>query len=187
MITEISPHTTNLYSVVPDLIEHLNQQHQQILSHFDRSVREIGSSVHHVQEALTRLTSGSASFRLAVDWGSANDGSGASEVVSHPHAPTEYKQVRSLKTVHQVWQEWESGLNGGPPVRIMEETHGSSWRCNAAEKRFFFRRKRIIDRVVLIAQEQNISHTQAATILEAQRTNSKLTLNGLSDTLHRKK
>ncbi|OWZ08442.1 hypothetical protein PHMEG_00019018 [Phytophthora megakarya] len=104
--------------------------------------REIGSSVHHVQEALTRLTSGSASLRLAVDWGSANDGCGASEVVSHPHAPTEYKQVRSLKTVHQVWQGWKSGLNGGGlAVRIMEETHSSSWRCNAAEKRFFFRRK----------------------------------------------
>ncbi|EGZ23182.1 hypothetical protein PHYSODRAFT_388261, partial [Phytophthora sojae] len=59
-----------------------------------------------------------------------------------------YKMARSLKTVHQVWQEWSAGIHGGPAVRNLEESHGSTWRSAPPEKRvFFFRRKRIIDHI----------------------------------------
>lgn len=93
--------------------------------------------------------------------------------------------VRALKTVTQVWQEWTLGIHGGPAVRGLEELHGSAWRNTPAEKRSFFRRKRIIDRVSVIAQQQNISHDEAVFVLEAHRTQAQLTLNALSDRLNK--
>ncbi|KAJ8544477.1 hypothetical protein ON010_g11790 [Phytophthora cinnamomi] len=82
-----------------------------------------------------------------------------------------FTQLTSVlqRTVHQVWQEWSVGIHGGPAVRDLEESHGSSWRRSAADKRFFFRRKRIIDHIVATAQAKCISHEQSVCAVEAHR------------------
>ncbi|OWZ12683.1 RNA polymerase [Phytophthora megakarya] len=93
--------------------------------------------------------------------------------------------VRSLKTVYQVWQEWSVGIHGGPAVRNLEEIHGSLWCNTSADKRFFFRRRKIIDHIIATAQAQCISHEQAICALETHRAKNKLTLNALSGSLKR--
>jgi hypothetical protein len=131
--------------------------------------------------AFEQLTSGAAAVRLTVDW----SGNASATTIRAPACdgvvPARYKMIRSLKTVNQVWQEWSVGIHGGPAVRDLEQQHGSSWRNSAAEKRFFFRRMRIINRVVAIAKQQGIIHEQAVCVLEAQRTEQHLTLNALSE------
>ncbi|KAF4045171.1 Transcriptional activator of glycolytic enzyme [Phytophthora infestans] len=185
MLTEKSPQTTHLHEVVPDLMDHLKQQQQQqTIAHIDNKINEISTSINHIATAFSRLTSGSSAVRLTVDWGSAQS-STSTPVAASQHAPLPptYKLVRSIKTVQQVWQEWTTGIHGGPAVRDLEERYGSNWRNSPAEKRFFFRRKRIIDRVTLVTQQQHVSEAQAVCILEGQRTQSQLTLNALSESL----
>ncbi|OWY99223.1 RNA polymerase [Phytophthora megakarya] len=93
--------------------------------------------------------------------------------------------MRSLKTVHQVWQEWSVVIHGGPAVRNLEEIHCLSWRNTSADKRFLFRRRKIIDHIIATAQAQCISHEQAVCARETHRTQNKLTLNALSGSLKR--
>ncbi|ETN13391.1 hypothetical protein PPTG_22348 [Phytophthora nicotianae INRA-310] len=68
--------------------------------------------------------------------------------------PSTYNVSRSLKTVNRAWSR---GVYGGPAVRALEERYGSSWRNSPAENRFYFRRKRIIDKVIVVPRIQQIS------------------------------
>ncbi|KAJ8520145.1 hypothetical protein ON010_g17986 [Phytophthora cinnamomi] len=96
----------HLHEVVPDVMELLSQQHHQTLAHIDNKISEVGSSVLNMKQALTKLTSGSTVLRLSVDWGASVPAMHPPEAPSHPaQAPPMYKLLRSLKTVHQVWQE----------------------------------------------------------------------------------
>ncbi|KAJ8539157.1 hypothetical protein ON010_g12713 [Phytophthora cinnamomi] len=127
MKTEKSPQTMHLHEVVPDLMEHRSQQHQQTLAHIDNKISEVGSSVLNMKQAFTQLTSGSTALRLTVDWSASVPETLPPEAPSHPaQAPPTYKLLRSLKTVHQVWQEWSAGIHGGPAVRDLEERHGAA-------------------------------------------------------------
>ncbi|OWZ08777.1 RNA polymerase [Phytophthora megakarya] len=96
-----------------------------------------------------------------------------------------YKIVRVLKTVHHVWQEWAIGIHRCPAVRALETQHGSNWRNTATEKRYYFRRKLIIDRVLAIVQQENVSHQLVVCVLETHRTQEHLTIYALSDSLHK--
>ncbi|KAE8964038.1 hypothetical protein PR001_g29185 [Phytophthora rubi] len=187
MLVDQSPQTMRLNEVVPDLMDHLKQQHQQTLAHIDSKLGEVGVSFQDLTGSFHQLTSGAAAVRLSVDWGNTAPSQSATQSpASRPTLPATYKMVRALKTVHQVWQEWAVGIHGDPAVRDLEEQHNSSWRNTAAEKRFFFRRKRIIDRVISIAQQENVSHEQAVCILEATRAQADLTLNALTESLTRR-
>ncbi|OWZ24842.1 Short-chain dehydrogenase [Phytophthora megakarya] len=118
-------------------MDHINQQHLQTIAHIDRKVSGVGASVKTLTGAFTQLTTGAAAVRLSVSWpGSIGT---VPNTASQPSSvPSTYKMVRSLKTVHQVWQEWSVGIHGGPAVRNLEEIHGSLWRNTSADKRFFF-------------------------------------------------
>ncbi|POM76832.1 Short-chain dehydrogenase [Phytophthora palmivora] len=68
--TEQTPQTTMLCALVPDLINHVKQQHQQTLSHIESKISEVGTSVLSIKETITQLTSGNTTVRLSVDLGS---------------------------------------------------------------------------------------------------------------------
>lgn len=54
---------------------------------------------------------------------------------------------RSLSTVAGLWQEWKSGLNSSPSVESLEARYGPKWRTSQAERKFYSRRKVIIEEI----------------------------------------
>jgi hypothetical protein len=46
-----------------------------------------------------------------------------------------------------LWREWKQGLGGGPSIECLEQQHGTKWCVGKHERRFFNRRKLIIDAV----------------------------------------
>jgi hypothetical protein len=89
-----------------------------------------------------------------------------------------YKLCRHLKTVTDVWREYELGLPGQPAVQFLEQTQGTSWRRDRTESRYFSRRKVIYDKVKKTASEYNISTTEAAEIIERNRVELGKSLDG---------
>ncbi|KAI5791863.1 transcriptional activator of glycolytic enzymes-domain-containing protein, partial [Geopyxis carbonaria] len=60
---------------------------------------------------------------------------------------------RSVTSVPQLWQEWQSGLDGQPSVRSLEDTHGPRWRTSQADRKFYSRRKVVIDKIDALISE----------------------------------
>ncbi|RLV92646.1 High-osmolarity-induced transcription protein 1 [Spathaspora sp. JA1] len=57
-----------------------------------------------------------------------------------------YKLERSLKSIGDIWKEYEYGLNDKPPLKLLEIKYGTKWR-NDTESRTFLRRKKIYDAI----------------------------------------
>ncbi|KAF8543284.1 transcriptional activator of glycolytic enzymes-domain-containing protein [Trichophaea hybrida] len=58
-----------------------------------------------------------------------------------------YRLSRSIKSVAELWQEWEKGLGANPSVVSLESQYGPKWRSSTAERKFYSRRKVIIEEV----------------------------------------
>lgn len=58
-----------------------------------------------------------------------------------------YKMSRTLSTVAGLWQEWKTGINGAPSVESLEARYGPKWRTSQAERKFYSRRKVIIEEI----------------------------------------
>ena len=104
---------------------------------------------------------------------------------SRPHPSTEYKLSRRLRTVVEAWQEHEEGLSGGPAVQRLELQHGTAWRKDRTESKYFSRRKVLYDEVRSIADMNAIPSKEAAAMLEERRVAQRLSLDGLSTALRR--
>ena len=48
---------------------------------------------------------------------------------------------RNIAIIVDVWREYVSGISGGPSVKQLEEQHGTAWRKERKELRFFSRKK----------------------------------------------
>lgn len=59
---------------------------------------------------------------------------------------TQYKLEKSLKSVQEIWQEYEYGLQGKPPLKILEAKFSAKWR-DETESRTFLRRKKIYEAI----------------------------------------
>jgi hypothetical protein len=70
----------------------------------------------------------------------------------------EYEVNNNLKTVGEMWEEWDQGLvcaNGGirsPSIRYLEETYGTAWRTTEQSRKRFSRRKLFIKRLQLASK-----------------------------------
>ncbi|OXV11391.1 hypothetical protein Egran_00848 [Elaphomyces granulatus] len=64
-----------------------------------------------------------------------------------PAALPSYRMNRELRTVRQLWDEWFTGIDGGPSVDQLNQKWGSKWRTDPKENNFYSRRKAIIDEV----------------------------------------
>lgn len=58
----------------------------------------------------------------------------------------QYKLEKSLKSVQEIWQEYEYGLNDKPPLKFLEAKYNTKWR-NETESRTFLRRKKIYEAI----------------------------------------
>jgi hypothetical protein len=118
MVVEKSPQSVHLQDVVPDLMDCIKQQHEQVLAPIDGKIGGVAASLHELKGDFHPLTLGGATGRLSLN---RTDAGSCSSVLQPPTLPTTlpatYKMARSLKTVHQVWQEWTLGIHGGPAVK----------------------------------------------------------------------
>ncbi|RPB05045.1 hypothetical protein L873DRAFT_1573725, partial [Choiromyces venosus 120613-1] len=58
-----------------------------------------------------------------------------------------YKMSRTLSTVVGLWQEWKNGIGVAPSVESLEARYGPKWRTSQAERKFYSRRKVIIEEI----------------------------------------
>jgi hypothetical protein len=102
-------------------------------------------------------------------------------------AITRYTMSRSLVSVHDLWNEWSVGLNGGPAVSVLEEKYGTKW-CGSDERRFFNRRRRVIALVQELSSQlvhsEKVTESAAAKqiidSLDSARKSQKKSLNWMS-------
>ncbi|KAG1445642.1 hypothetical protein G6F56_009841 [Rhizopus delemar] len=112
----------------------------------------------------------------------ANGDTTANDNLSFPIAPIPvYRLDRTLKTVDEVWKEYSVGIKGGPAVEMLEFEHGTLWRKDRTEARYFSRRNVIYKEIKRMANELNISNEEAARNIERTRQRLKKTLDGLRE------
>lgn len=78
-----------------------------------------------------------------------------------------YKLERSLKSISEIWKEYEYGLNDKPPLRLLEAKYGTKWR-NETESRTFLRRKKIYE-AIECGKSKGLREDQVIADLESYR------------------
>ena len=93
---------------------------------------------------------------------------------------------RTITTVRDLWCEYTIGLGASPSVKTMYEGDTVQWRQNDSERRFYRRRKVILDAVVHMADKRGIPTDEAAAALDVWRLRQANTsLNNLTKSVHR--
>lgn len=87
--------------------------------------------------------------------------------VLHDDEIPAFKLERSLKSIHDIWKEYQYGLNDKPPLRLLEEKYGTKWR-NDTELRTFLRRKKIYE-AIECGKSKGLSEEQVIDDLESFR------------------
>ena len=102
--------------------------------------------------------------------------------VTHTSYPEEMPayELKTLLNVRDVWNEWNTGIAGGPAVSHLEERWQSRWRPSAKARTAFCRRKVVWD-AVYARMRRGLTEEQAVADLEAWR--GKDTINRLSERL----
>ena len=59
------------------------------------------------------------------------------------HELSIYEINSTLKTAVDVWKEYTLGINVGPSIMSLNETHGTSWRSNNASKNKAYSRRKV--------------------------------------------
>lgn len=103
------------------------------------------------------------------------------------HART-FKLSRGIERVSQLWKEWYEGVDGRPAVQSLEDEFGTRW-CSSDERRFFNRRRKVIDlarRIVELVKSARIceeSDAVAVTLatMDAFQADRRVSLNWMSN------
>ena len=101
----------------------------------------------------------------------------------------QYEVNNNLSTVSEMWEEWDQGLidnNSGtrlPPIRRLEEEHGTGWRIGERRSKRFSRRKLFIERLQAISKNLGLPEASVAEKMENWRRSKKISLDKLQKTL----
>jgi hypothetical protein len=87
-----------------------------------------------------------------------------------------YRLSRALRTVSDVWMEYDQGWQGGPAVRDLDSKFGTSWRSSEAERKYYSRRRVFYEAIQFLAAEKGAPPMAVADIIDARRQQKKLTL-----------
>ncbi|KAK9474998.1 short-chain dehydrogenase [Dipodascopsis tothii] len=91
---------------------------------------------------------------------------------------------RSVNTVADLWREWKFGISGSPSIESLEAQYGVQWRRSDKERKYFSRRKIIIDEIEKIMRDLNVAPEIAiAKVEEVMQQTGKKSLDGLSKVL----
>ncbi|OWZ11053.1 RNA polymerase [Phytophthora megakarya] len=120
----VDPAEQQLQSDMPLLTAKLDGVHQDLKSAMvgvRNDLHAVEGDLSEVMKVMTPLTAGST-------------------FASTPS----YRMSRGIRTVNELWTEWQVGLNGGFAVSHLENQFGTRW-CGPDKRRFFNRRRKIID------------------------------------------
>ncbi|KAA8907023.1 hypothetical protein DIURU_000707 [Diutina rugosa] len=95
-----------------------------------------------------------------------HDGSAGDEKYDHQDIP-KYRMERSLKSISEIWREYEYGLNDKPPLKQLELQYGTKWR-NETESRTFLRRKKIYE-AIEVGKQKGYTEDEIIADLEEHR------------------
>lgn len=204
--TAEDPMEVRIASVLPELssvLEGLKQSHNSTATSLQTSLQNLNQDVNkrldlitsHLnsknQETTMTITLNPSSSEIVnVSHNSNPDSSSSSSIpppissnpnidLNVPHTTPKYKLSRGLTTVPHVWQEWFSGINGGPSIHSLLTKYktSSQWRApGEGEKKLFLRRSKIIKEIQRMASAEGISTSDAILSLETARQNEKRSL-----------
>ncbi|KAI9088543.1 transcriptional activator of glycolytic enzymes-domain-containing protein, partial [Phlyctochytrium arcticum] len=72
---------------------------------------------------------------------------------------------RGIHTVPDVWREWDIGLALRPAIKDLERQWRTTW-CQGNERRFFNRRKILVDAITSRMEPHQVSAESAALWLD---------------------
>lgn len=162
--------------VVNDKIDAVNNRVNMVNAKMDQDHQEFIRQMNAQFSALknTPLYFGGASSNNGPSTSFSNAVPSTSSSNAH-HSPTpgpsvpQYKLSRKIQTVHQVWEEYEHGIFGGPSVKQLIQTYDKAWRKHPTEARFFLRRQILYQEMKDIAAAKGITLEDAARDLDRVR------------------
>ena len=102
------------------------------------------------------------------------DNSALSNVASRPVVIAPFKIYRQIESVVDLWREYSLGVDGRPSIKVMYENEDETWkRGNDTERKFYDRRKVVLQLVEDLGEQRNIPNEEAAAHVEAYRLKQK--------------
>ncbi|ETI55557.1 hypothetical protein F443_01771 [Phytophthora nicotianae P1569] len=158
-----NPADQRLQKAMPILKARLEGAHQDLKTSIDRvssTVDAIEGNIADILRTLEPLRGGTAILQVKLVSNPANNVAAfpscsstvTSEARSDQPSTSHYKMRRGLESVKELWEEWSVGFDGGTPVRELEERYGTKW-CDADERRFFNRRRSVLNFVQQLSRE----------------------------------
>ncbi|CCX06815.1 Similar to High-osmolarity-induced transcription protein 1; acc. no. Q6CR76 [Pyronema omphalodes CBS 100304] len=96
-----------------------------------------------------------------------------------------YRLSRNIKTVRELWEEWNNGLGPNQPSIVsLEKQFGPKWRSSTAERKFYSRRKVIIEEV---NKHQKFGYTEEDALNMVEGFRGSKSLDSLSKELVKKR
>jgi hypothetical protein len=90
-------------------------------------------------------------------------------------------QSKDLGSMVAVWLEFSVGSFNIPPISLLEEKYGASWRKSAAARKFYSRRKIFYDAVKQRATARALTNVESARELETKRAELDITVAAMQD------
>ncbi|SAM09828.1 hypothetical protein [Absidia glauca] len=175
-VQEHDPAHTLLRQCVPMIEQRLNDMQEHLSNKID--AQRVTSAT--TSDYITQLVTGKATLSLNIN---NNDGSPSTLSTSSPpfqqqqqpqpqsslQQPPSYRMSRGIRTVTDLYREWNDGLAGGYSIISLEQRWGVKWRQDDKEKKFYNRRRSIIATIKKYAEEHNITMETAVNLAEENR------------------
>lgn len=197
MSESVDPKEDGLSSAMPELMEYLKNSHDSLSQNMNENFSAVKRSIHEsIAERNERSTmisqvadflEGNMSFKLTPQnpkqpnnpcaFKEAFKSTLSSDQESSPPIASSlieqydgnFEMNKTIKTVTDVWQEWHIGIGNQSSIIAMDRQYGASWRKSAAKKKFYQRRKILIQAIYRIMDTTKKSEADAVTELENKR------------------
>jgi hypothetical protein len=167
--------------MVPALSNLATQNHREIVGRLDnieRRQKNLEVSSANQERLFNRISRGDLQITvrlpeeaLPIAGDMILDGNSQGQAHQEPNPeqaqPSQYRMSRSLNTVSEVWDEFKRGINGNPPVEMLEHLYGAKWRRSEAERKFFERRSKVIRLVESVMEENALNDVAAIQAVDA--------------------
>ena len=110
----------------------------------------------------------------------------SSSTIAASLSPPSYSMSRGIQTVADLYREWTQGINGGPAIQDLERNWGAQWRKSEKDRKFFARRRVIIDEINRMIEFERKTPLQAVSELDQKLLANKASINWLSKFLSKR-
>ena len=147
-----------VYKAVQNLLSN-GETEQEAVSSLDKLIKDQNLTLYQFQKRLN------------------SDG-----ILRNESTISNFKQNRGLETVEQAWEEYTKGIDGKPSVKSMDDEFKSKWRTLSADRKFYYGRKMIYDRITNMVNS-GMTESDAVTKLDEFRILKGWSLNQLQNGL----